>query len=730
MIQLTEQQQTIVNHDYGPALVFAVAGAGKTTTMVYRIERLVRENVFSAAQILATSFNRAAATEIRTRLRQWRYCEPVKATTLHALGYSIIRRAVQQRYLAPVRVLDKADNLLYEALRVARKKEVWFKHEFDQLDQDDFLNYVGICKGNLQYADLESANLPQSGLKLASQAEAPSRMLTWYVDLYRLYEEARIRGGWITFDDMLLTGWEVLVKHPDVLAYVRSLFKCVLVDEFQDINFAQSEILDLIVAEHRNYMAIGDDDQTIYEWRGAKPDFILGFGKRYEATTYVISDNFRCPAQQVVLANQVIEQNKKRASKHLSLTQGFSGHVLLHPEESEEQMASNLVQEIEIALQAGVKPADLVVLIRIYAQTPYIEQFLIEKRIPYLVVGNVPFYRRREVVTLTNYCRVAIIEEQLRTGEKLSLEQVEEFSKAWQNIYNRPKRYISRVISDKIRDAVVFHNAPIDRVLALVSGDVKYWAQSKLRKLSRDIAWLADNLDRPAVDVLKKLEQRLEYIDFLMENSGFPETAEGKAATVQAFIKYARQKGTIRDFLQHLEEISFGQLSTSHQYRQDTSRFVKLMTIFRAKGLEWDLVLVPHCSAGTIPFGSDFERREEERRLLYVAITRSRKNLHLYWTAPISPFLKEAKAKQSVQAVAQLEELLTSEPQEWPNEKIPIVAKALPRFQFERFFALWWSQPAEIKQQIAKKIIEYYQTKQHPDSITPQQASFWASFDS
>jgi len=726
MIDLTEQQHAIVNHNYGPALVFAVAGAGKTTTMVHRIERLVREKVFLPRQILATSFNRAAAGEIRAKLRQWRYCEPVKATTLHALGYSIIRRAVQQRYLPPVRVLDKAESLLYETLREVRRREYWFKEELEQLDKDDFLNYVGRCKGNLHYANLKQARLPASGVQLARQAKAPSRSLSWYVDLYELFEELRVRNQWITFDDMLLTGWECLIRHPEILSYVQTLFQSVLVDEFQDINYVQSEILDLMVASHRNYMAIGDDDQTIYEWRGAKPDFILSFKERYKAKTYLIHDNFRCAAPQIVLANEVIQHNKKRVKKHLSLTQGFCGEVFLNMEEQEEMMAYNLVEDIKLALDSGVPPTDLVILIRLYAQTPYIEQFLISKQIPYLIVGNVPFYRRPEVVTLINYCRVAMIEEKLRQGQKLTIQEVEQFSKAWQNIYNRPKRYISRKLSEKVRHAVVLHHAPLERVLAMMSGEVSYWMASKVRKIARDIAWLADNLNRPAQMILKRLEERLDYVEFLMETSGFPETAAGKAATVEAFINYSYKKGNVYEFIQHLEEISFGQLHTNNQYGADTSHFVKLMTIFRAKGLEWDAVFVPHCTMGTIPFGGNPDGREEERRLLYVAITRSRQDLYLYWTPPLSPFLEDIRVEKMVKSVEKLKALLTSDPQGWEPETISFIANKVYDFKFERFIERWWSESDTLKEKAAKRIIEFNQTAPTDDNkIESAALSFW-----
>jgi DNA helicase-2/ATP-dependent DNA helicase PcrA len=385
--RLTDQQQAIVDHDYGPALVFAVAGAGKTTAAVHRVERLVRERLFAPEKILATSFSRATVEDLRRALDRWPSCTRVSARTLHGVGFGLIRRATQRGYLHNVRLNTDEDpetllrHLLYRTVALARQRRVDYAEELENLDPDDFLSYLGRCKGNLEYADLAVSALPPLGLRIARQAEGPPG-LEWYLDLYRLFEEVRMEGGHITFDDMLMLGWELLVRYPDLLGEAQGLYECVLVDEFQDVNLAQSEILDLITARHRNYMAIGDDDQTIYEWRGADSQFILDFEQRYRATKYLITDNFRCPASQVVLANEVIRHNRRREPKRLQLTRGFDGQAFVHVHPDRYEMGRALVAEIQAALAEGFRPDDITVLVRIYAQTPPVEQGLIEARIP------------------------------------------------------------------------------------------------------------------------------------------------------------------------------------------------------------------------------------------------------------------------------------------------------------------------------------------------------------
>jgi DNA helicase II / ATP-dependent DNA helicase PcrA len=424
-VRLTPQQQAVVAHDTGPALVFAVAGAGKTTAMVHRIQRLVAEGRCPPTQILATSFAKANVLDLQRALAPWPACRPVDARTLHSLGRDLIVSAQRLGYATQWRVNGRQENsdnlghqLLNQAISLAYKEALPFQRELDSFDRQDFLDYVGSCKGNLAYADLAGAKLPPDGRRRARQAQPPTDTLAWYLDLYQLYERVRLTQGAITFDDMLLTGWELLVSHPDLLAQAQSRYQYVLVDEFQDINHAQAELLDLLTRPHRNYMAIGDDDQTVYEWRGAAPRFILDFPKKYNAQTYVMDENFRCPAGPLTLANEVIGHNKKRQVKRLRLTRGFDGQTTLTFSRAEKEMAESLVEQIVRLRQEGVSLDQMVVLVRLNAQTPLLEQALISRQIPYRSAS--PFYERPEIETLLQYGRLAWVERRLLAGEPLS----------------------------------------------------------------------------------------------------------------------------------------------------------------------------------------------------------------------------------------------------------------------------------------------------------------------
>lgn len=708
-VRLTAQQQAIVNHNFGPALVFAVAGAGKTTAMVQRIARLIREGIFAPQQILATSFNKAANSEIEKRLKAHPQGNQVQVKTLHALGYLITRGAQRRGYLRQVQLdqalegIEQQDRqLLYKTLTTARQRKVRFANELNRLDLDDFLTYLGACKGNLRYANLATAQLPAQARRIAQQARAPAA-LPWYLDLYQLYEETRQAQGQLTFDDMLMTGWEMLVKHADLLAELRQQYQCVLVDEYQDINLAQAEILDLITEPQRHYMAIGDDDQTIYEWRGANPNFILQFEQRYQAQVYYMTENFRCPAGPVALANRVIEQNQTRQPKRMGLTQGFDGVTHLQLVASPDAIGQAIGQTISAALRQNYTANDMAVLVRIYAQTPPIEQALIASQIPYEIVGSEPFYQRAEVRTLLDYCLVAQLEDRLSQPLPLTAAERQQFKTAWLNIYNQPTRYLTRALAEKIADFALNTPMPISRAISAAGHELTERVRGAMHKLAEDLKWLSGAYQaraKPsAYDWLQQLEGRLQYTAYLKASSSFAETGNAKAANVAAFINYARNRGSLPRFEQHLEQLAAAHTQVSANPQQPK---VTLTSMFRAKGLEWPLVFVPNCNQGTIPYERG-ENLEEERRLLYVAITRARRALYLYAlrNQPLSVFLADAQATTIVQQVATIQHALQSDPGRWRAEEMIALAVGAQRLHLSSYFRDWWNASADQQKRIA-----------------------------
>ena len=713
---LTEEQAAIVAHHSGPALVFAVAGAGKTTAMTHRIERLVREALFPANTILATSFSKASVSDIKTALGQWPHCGPVQVQTLHAVGLGILRLA-QRRGLGRGFNASPDDEggdsrLLGMTLGQAWREKVSYAAELDALDRPDFLNYVGVMKANLWYPDVKTLDLPPAAKALTASAPAPAGF-PWYPALYDLYEKVRVSEQILTFDDMLLSAWECLHRHPEVLADARRRFECVLVDEFQDVNKVQSEILDLLTFPHRNYMAIGDDDQTIYEWRGADPGFILDFARRYGASKYVIRDNFRSHAAPLALANEVIAKNRRREPKKLSLTRGFGGHLEVHEETSPETQGQHLAQLVKSALTAGRQPTEIAILVRLYAQTPPLEQGLLEANIAYKVIGSSPFYARPEVKTLLDYVRLARRED----GWEVR----------WSQVANKPARYLSKVFVEEITRAVK-RGASLPNALMAAAKDAPAHQAARLGDLADTLHWLKGASETlPAGAALALLDKKIGYVEFLRRSSGFPETGQARAANVEAFLRYAQTLPTLSALLAHLDTLAAAGVGSSR-----SANAVSLLTVFRAKGLQWPTVFVPDCNQGIFPYGGP-EELEEERRLFYVALTRTQSDLHLHLvkTELPSQFLIEADYKTTLASVHSLGTTLARPPAEWRTSDVLAVLRLAFQLDMARYLGVW--HPALQTEAAAERVQSLFAVAKSRGldtalGLTPAHLSPWSQF--
>lgn len=708
-VELTDEQRRIVAHEEGPAVVFAVAGSGKTTSMVHRIERLVREDVFPPEAILATSFSTATVSDLEEALQAWPHCRDVDTRTLHSLGHKLLREAPPgDRPLRPSPgrgSIDGADQeTLTEAVRRARSRDVAYKDELDNLDRRDFLSYVGDCKGNLRYADLDGVDLPDSALALAEQAQAPDGF-DFYLDLYQLFEEVRHEKGRLTYDDLLLGGWEALHRYPELRAEAEGWFACVIVDEFQDINRAQHEILDIVAAPERNYMVIGDDDQTIYEWRGADPSFILDFADTYDAETYRIQDNFRCRAPQIALANRIIEHNDQRVAKQLSLTKGFDGELAIASHASEVELARSVVQQVEQARNGGRKLSEITVLLRIYAQSAYIEHLLIQKEIPYDIAGSLPFYARNEVGVLLAYVRLAQWEAAALGDRGVDPPAGDELGDLLVKVANRAAepRYIRHADVRDVGRRAAREGMTLQQALNDKAEAIPHYMADGMWDLANEIAWLSRRLKRSNPgEVLTELDDRIGYRKHLREASGFDETGEGRARNVTAFVDYAGYASSLNHLVSHIEELRRTRLQASR-----SGEALDIRTIHRAKGLEWPVVIIPHVNDGTIPFSRAFGdegRVEEERRLMYVAVTRSKQDthLHLLEEEPISRFLEQADHEATLEATRTVGDLLAQSPRSWSAQQTVNLLIQVHDLGLERYLERWWQPRRSRKRSLAR----------------------------
>jgi len=331
-MEWTPEQQRIVQHGPGHALVFAVAGSGKTTTLVGRVRHLISRHRVRPQRILTTTFTRAAGLSMREKLAGFPECSGVETLTLHALATRIVNRA-QEMGLTDLsigeehfshRLFGQARQQLLAELqdgereRASRLRQMTFK---------DFETYLGIQKGNLRLP-FQPDHLPAEAAALVSR---PDEAQDLYAVVYARHDELRRREAKLDFDDLIVAAWMLMSQFPPLQRDIASRWDYVNVDEFQDVNLAQSEMMHLVAGQTTSYMAIGDDDQTIYQWRGAHPRFILEFSKRYGAQEFTLPSNFRCPLGVIALADRVIGRNHVRAPKRLRATRAAAGFTCIRP---------------------------------------------------------------------------------------------------------------------------------------------------------------------------------------------------------------------------------------------------------------------------------------------------------------------------------------------------------------------------------------------------------------
>lgn len=691
-LTLTAEQEHVARVTTGLHAVLCGAGTAKTTTTAARTHTLIR-NGADPARILATTYGKKAAEELKARVRALPDARAVQVGTIHHFGNAIISAA---RNLGLSSLAsphgDNAERHLFILAKRDLSTDGALRREIGRINEEDFFTYLEIMKGNLMYADLNAADLNGAHLKHATQASARNPV---YLALYQAFERIRREQNLLTFNDMISGAWELMLRHPSLLERVQARYDHVLVDEYQDVNLAMKLMIDLIAGRAVSYMAIGDDDQTIYSWRGSSPRFLRDFAALPAVQTHHLSLNFRSTGNVTALGSAVIAQNHARLPKHLTLTQGLGGATHLHVTDSQSE---TFLREVRAALTRH-EPRDIAVIIRRYGQTASLEHVLLHAGIPYRVIGSVPFFERPEVRAVIAHLRVAAFDARRLDGHQASASELKDAAGAFISAYARPTRFLSRAQADAlIQDVQRTPTLTFSRALTHLP---LTGANSTL------VARFADDLARigrqfssdihPARQVISDLVHGNGYLDALRQDAPLEELGAEKVESITALMELAGNR-PVSTFLDSLDVLTQKHVK---ERLSDQDNVLTFITAYRAKGLEWPCVFIPDADTDTYharvreDASGGHKDAEEERRVFYVAITRAKQELHLMFEprdtrngpTQLTSFLTDAGAQDLIRDVERLKQILLTPASTWTAEQAYHAALTTHRRHFS-----WWVQ--------------------------------------
>jgi DNA helicase II / ATP-dependent DNA helicase PcrA len=631
---LNEAQRRAVVHAGGPALVVAGAGSGKTRTVVHRIAYLMREHDVRPYQVLAVTFTNKAAGELRERVEE-------------LIGPPARELWVATFHSACLRVLRTYGD------RVGLVRGFGIYDDGDQIDllKDVLRSVRGLEDGNPRalrtVIDRAKSNLwsPEGFEEAATAAwgrEVAGLPIELAAEVYARYQARLRQANAVDFNDILGRTVDLFEGHPDVLERVQERALYVHVDEYQDTNAAQYRLTRLLASRHRNLVAVGDPDQSIYAFRGADLRNILDFQRDYEdAAVYRLETNYRSVGSVLRLANALIEQNQGRLEKVLRPAKGDGDPVGLFRANDHRAEADFAARSVEDWVGRGGRYDEVAVLYRTNAQSRTLEESLRKAGIPAKIVGGVGFYDRKEVKDVLSYARAA-----LNPADDVS----------WRRILARPKRGIGRTTEEALVAWAARHRVPFGEALRHAAEIVP--GTPAVARL-RDFGALMDDLSEAAATLaattfLKAVIDQSGYEQALRDEDSHEARSrlENLDELVSAVAEWeAETGGGIADFLDEaslLASVDDRAVAAANDGLPETA--VTLMTLHNAKGLEFPLVLLVGLEEGLIPHRSatgTLADLEEERRLLYVGITRAQERLLLVHCASRMSFGRTEFARPS-----------------------------------------------------------------------------------
>ena len=606
-----EQKEAIMHRD-GPAMVLAGPGAGKTYVITNRVKALIDEYGVKPEQILVVTFSKAAAVEMKERFEMLTGGRrlPVRFGTFHSVFFQILRLAYHY----------EVKDIATPALKYRFLEETFNETGYEVDDKKEFLSDI----------EKEISRVKGEGIEIdcyfssACSAEIFQKM-------YRGYQEKLQRHRCLDFDDMVVYTYQLLKEREDIRRRWQAQFRYLLIDEFQDINRLQYETVCMLAEPENNLFIVGDDDQSIYGFRGAKPGIMLSFPKRFPDTKQIVLGlNYRCSDEIMKAAERLIGKNNERYEKHIVANKGKEQPVHMKKCENLPDEAEKIVAQIQLYQKEGIDYQGMAVLFRTNMQMRLLAGKLMEHGIPFTMRENLPnLFDTWMAKDIMCYLQLALGN---RSREKFL------------KIANRPVRYLSRT-------AFTEPEVSFDKLRAYYAAKNQDWMEERIWNFEYDLKNLAALSPYAAIHFIRK---GIGYDEFLKTYADERNVnADDWFDVLDEMQEMARDKKSIPEWLSFVE--NYG--DTLEEMRQEQKKQqvkeelgVSLMTMHTSKGLEFPVVFVPTLNEDIVPYRKAVQEGnlEEERRMLYVAMTRAKTYLHLSFVkerfhkeAEPSPFLYE-----------------------------------------------------------------------------------------
>ena len=599
---LNAEQAAAVAHVDGPLLVLAGAGSGKTRVITHRIAWLVHEAGVRPWQILAVTFSNKAAGEMRERVDGLLDGDAGELWlgTFHRIGVRLLRSIGEHAGIARSFSIYDTDDQLRVIKRVMKAEQISDK----VFKPRAIASYIDRAKNRCQLPN--DPDLPTSDVFDRNAAV-----------VYRGYDAELRRADAVDFGDLLMRPVQILANEPELRAHWSQRFRHILVDEFQDTNHAQYELLKLLSATHGNLCVVGDDDQSIYSWRGAEVRNILDFPVTFPGARVIkLERNYRSTGNVLAASDAVVSTNRGRHGKTLWTDVGDGSKIVLHDAFDDRAEADWLVRTVERLVGDGHAYSDIAVFYRTNAQSRVLEEALRTRRTPYAIIGGQRFYERAEVKDALAYCRLLVNRQD---------------TAAWLRVINTPRRGIGNTTVD----AVVQHASRVGMALPDAANDLVKREPGlrnikKVASFQRLIGEMRDAIAGLGADEAIRHVLEASGLRRTLEEENTPE-AEARVENLEELIAAMADhasRADDRSLAGFLEQVA---LVADTDKLGDKADAVSLMTMHSAKGLEYDVTFVVGLEEGLMPHANSQSNFaiEEECRLLYVGMTRARQRMHL-----------------------------------------------------------------------------------------------------